>query len=593
MNVLNTKLSYRRVYWLYALILLLFWRPLSAQTDQDLSARDSAVKALERKLTEVNSLRIKDSLKIDLLMQELKLLMETRKSELSSAPAPVDSLLLRQKEEIQRLKAKTGGEPVVFYRDTLFYIYTSLGPYQVRERVADVEKKIRFLYEIPFFFPDSIQIKKTHHLITIQYQDQTISGISTADGLWAGKDMDSLAVEQRDALRKTISRYRSENSLKNNLIRVGELSFILLAVVVLIVLINRLFDYIKHVVQTRENRFLAGVRIRNYELIKREHISVFFVRFMDLLRVLVFLMLFFIAMPVALSIFPSTQNWSGMIREWFWDPLRLIALSIVHYLPNLITITLILVLTRYVLRLFRFFSAEIERGALSINGFHKEWAGPTYALVRFILLMLTLVIIFPYLPGSGSDAFKGMSVFLGILISIGSSSAVANAVAGLVITYMRPFQAGDWIKTGDVTGVVIEKNALVTRIRTINNEDVSVPNSAVLSGHTINYSSLGKKAGLALAVCVKIRYDYAHTLIESLLIHAALRTQDVASSPHPYVFQLSLEELHAVYELNAYTFVPDNMYQIRSDLIRNIQTVFAEAKVEISSTQYVEIREAK
>lgn len=579
-------------YWLYV-FLMLCWHPLAVGVDLDSSARDSAMQTLERKLTEVNSLRVKDSLKIDLLMQELKLLMETRKNELNSTTTPVDSLLLRQQEEIQRLKSKTKGEPVVFYWDTLFYIHTSLGPYQVRERVADVEKKIRYLYDIPFFFPDSIQIKKTHHLITIQYQDQTISGISTADGLWAGKDMDSLAVEQREAIRKTISKYRSENSLKNNIIRVGELSFILLVVVVLIMLINRFFDYVKFVVRTRENRFLAGVRIRNYELIKREHISVFFIRFLDLLRVIIFLLLFFIAMPVALSIFPSTQNWSEMIREWFWDPLRLIALSIVHYLPNLITIILILVLTRYTLRLFRFFSSEIERGALSINGFHKEWAGPTYALVRFLLLMLMLVIIFPYLPGSGSVAFKGMSVFLGILISIGSSSAVANAVAGLVITYMRPFQAGDWIKTSDVTGVVIEKNALVTRIRTINNEDVSVPNSSILSGHTINYSSLGKREGLALAVRVKIRYDYPHALIESLLIHAALRTQDVASSPHPYVFHVSLEELHAVYELNAYTFVPDNMYLIRSDLIRNIQTVFTEAKVEISSTQYVEIREAK
>lgn len=581
------------IYRLAALAVLVCGLSLPGNAGTDSSERDSVVNALERRLSEVHSLRVKDSLKIDLLTQELKLLMETRKIELRSASAPVDSVWLQQKAEIEQLKAKTKGEPVVFYRDTLFYIHTSLGPYQVKERVADVEKKMRYLYEIPFFYPDSIQIRKTHNLITIQYQEQTISGISTADGIWADKDIDSLAVEHRDALRTIIAKYRSENSLKNNLIRVGELSLILLIVIALVVLINRLFGYVKNLVETKENRFLAGVRIRNYELIKREHISIFMIRLLDLLRILAFLMLFFMAMPLAFSIFPSTLKWAGLIREWFWDPLRLIIFSIAQYLPNLITIGLILVLARYTIRLFRFFATEIERGALSINGFHKEWAGPTYALVRFLLLMLTLVIIFPYLPGSGSDAFKGMSVFLGILISIGSSSAVSNAVAGLVITYMRPFQSGDWIKTGDITGVVIEKNALVTRLRTINNEDVSVPNSAILSGHTVNYSSLGKRAGLTIGAHVRIRYDYSHTLIESLLIHAALRTQDVAESPHPYVFQLSLEEAYAIYELNAYTFAPDNMYQIKSDLIRNIQTVFAEAKVELASTRYIEIKGEK
>ena len=164
---------------------------------------------------------------------------------------------------------------------------------------------------------------------------------------------------------------------------------------------------------------------------------------------------------------------------------------------------------------------------------------------------------------------------------------------------MRPFQVGDWIKSGEIIGVVIEKNALVTRLKTINNEDVTIPNSAILSGATMNFSSIGKKNGLALNVHIKVRYansthkcnflnhDYPDNLVEELLIEAALMTNGISPTPHPYVFQLSLNELNALYELNAYTFLPENMYFIKSDLAKNIQNTFKQANIEIYSTQYV------
>lgn len=239
--------------------------------------------------------------------------------------------------------------------------------------------------------------------------------------------------------------------------------------------------------------------------------------------------------------------------------------------------------------MLRFFSLEIERGILKIHGFHPEWAHTTYVLIRMMLWVLALVIMFPHLPGSDSDAFKGISVFLGVLISLGSSSAISNAIAGVVISYMRPFQVGDWIKLGDIIGIVIEKNALVTRLKTINNEDITIPNSSILSGATMNFTSIGKEKGLALNVHVKVRYDYSDNLVEELLIEAALITNGISPHPHPYIFQLSLDERNALYELNAYTFHPENMYFIKSDLVKNIQSTFRQANVEIFSTQYVEI----
>ena len=242
---------------------------------------------------------------------------------------------------------------------------------------------------------------------------------------------------------------------------------------------------------------------------------------------------------------------------YFSEPIKNVGIAIIGYLPHLFYIVIIAVITRYVLKILRFFALEIERGILKIKGFHPEWAHTTYVLARMMLWVLALVIMFPHLPGSDSDAFKGISVFLGVLISLGSSSAISNAIAGIVISYMRPFQVGDWIKSGEIIGAVIEKNALVTRLKTINNKDITIPNSAILSGATMNFTSIGKEIGLALNVQVKVRYDYSDNLVEELLIEAALKTNGISPKPHPYIFQISLSELNAVYELNAYTFHPE------------------------------------
>ena len=314
---------------------------------------------------------------------------------------------------------------------------------------------------------------------------------------------------------------------------------------------------------------------------------------MKLLAILRIIFLFFLLItiiPLIFDIFPSTQYLSKIIVQWISEPIKNVGIAIIGYLPHLFYIVIIVVITRYVLKILRFFALEIERGILKIKGFHPEWAHTTYVLARMMLWVLALVIMFPHLPGSDSDAFKGISVFLGVLISLGSSSAISNAIAGIVISYMRPFQVGDWIKSGEIIGAVIEKNALVTRLKTINNEDITIPNSAILSGATMNFTSIGKEIGLALNVQVKVRYDYSDNLVEELLIEAALKPNGISPKPHPYIFQISLNELNAIYELNAYTFHPENMYFIKSNLTKNIQSTFRQANVEIFSTQYVEIK---
>ena len=553
---------------------------IQAQQPDSLSQQE-----IRKELETIKQFRQKDSIHIAMLLNEIQLLINNEKN----TPSITNSSTTNEKE-IEKLRNKMRGRPIVFEKDTLYYLYTSYGPYDIDTRVKYVEEKLKELYNDPYFVADSIKIKPAGDYLSVMYNDKTITGVSMVDALWENSSQTELAQRYANIIKNTIVKYKEQNSLKSVLIRLAELLLVLFIAFILVWAINRLFDFLKKITLNSEHRFLTSIRIRNYDFIKKPGIVKALVKLLAILRIVFLLFLLITIIPLIFDIFPSTQYLSKIIVQWISEPIKNVGIAIIGYLPHLFYIVIIAVITRYVLKILRFFALEIERGILKIKGFHPEWAHTTYVLARMMLWVLALVIMFPHLPGSDSDAFKGISIFLGVLISLGSSSAISNAIAGIVISYMRPFQVGDWIKSGEIIGAVIEKNALVTRLKTINNEDITIPNSAILSGATMNFTSIGKEIGLALNVQVKVRYDYSDNLVEELLIEAALKTNGISPKPHPYIFQISLSELNAVYELNAYTFHPENMYFIKSDLTKNIQSTFRQANIEIFSTQYVEIR---
>lgn len=553
---------------------------IQAQQPDSLSQQE-----IRKELETIKQFRQKDSIRIAMLLNEIQLLINNEKN----TPSITNSSTTNEKE-IEKLRNKMRGRPIVFEKDTLYYLYTSYGPYDIDTRVKYVEEKLKELYNDPYFVADSIKIKPAGDYLSVMYNDKTITGVSMVDALWENSSQTELAQRYANIIKNTIVKYKEQNSLKSVLIRLAELLLVLFITFILVWAINRLFDFLKKITLNSEHRFLTSIRIRNYDFIKKPGIVKALVKILAILRIVFLLFLLITIIPLIFDIFSSTQYLSKIIVQWISEPIKNVGIAIIGYLPHLFYIVIIAVITRYVLKILRFFALEIERGILKIKGFHPEWAHTTYVLARMMLWVLALVIMFPHLPGSDSDAFKGISIFLGVLISLGSSSAISNAIAGIVISYMRPFQVGDWIKSGEIIGAVIEKNALVTRLKTINNEDITIPNSAILSGATMNFTSIGKEIGLALNVQVKVRYDYSDNLVEELLIEAALKTNGISPKPHPYIFQISLSELNAVYELNAYTFHPENMYFIKSDLTKNIQSTFRQANIEIFSTQYVEIR---
>jgi len=303
------------------------------------------------------------------------------------------------------------------------------------------------------------------------------------------------------------------------------------------------------------------------------------------------LFLTYLYIPIVLSFFSWTQGWADKIFSMILEPLRWLWGGITNIVPDLFFIAAIIVFARYLLKVIRFFFLAIEAGRLQFSGFHQDWARPTYQIARIFVILLAVVMCFPYVPGSHSPAFQGISVFLGVLVSLGSTSAISNTIAGVVMTYMRPFKVGDRVKIVDTVGDVVEKSLLVTRVRTIKNVDVTIPNSLILGTHIINYSAMANDLGLILNTTVTIGYDTPWPQIHRALIEAAGTCAEILKEPKPFVLQTALNDYYVHYELNAYTRNANSMQQIYSELHTAIQISFQRAGIEIMSPAYTSLRD--
>lgn len=349
--------------------------------------------------------------------------------------------------------------------------------------------------------------------------------------------------------------------------------------------------YMFHKYDTWKGTQIKSVKIKSVELLSADRTVEILKLTTRVFRFALFLIVFYLYITISFSLFTFSENWADTLLDYVLKPLNSVFLSIINFLPNLFFIIVLIFVFRYLLRFIKFIFAEVEAGNLTLPGFHVDWAMPTYKIVRFLVLILAVIIIFPYLPGSDSPFFQGVSVFVGILFSLGSTSAIANIVAGVVITYMRPFKIGDRVRIAETTGDVIEKTLLVTRVRTTKNVDITIPNAMVLGSHIINFSSSADEKGLILHTTVTIGYDVPWKKIHELLISAAGETEHVLSEPKPFVLQTSLDDFYVSYELNAYTNNPGMMARIYSELHSNIQDKFNEAGVEIMSPHYSAVRD--
>jgi small-conductance mechanosensitive channel len=504
-----------------------------------------------------------------------------------------DSIRLAdQKHKIEVLKQTAKSYPVAPFNDTLFYINLGVGSFKAEERAAKITNRIQQLYEDDFFKADSLLLVKNENNIEIIYQREIpIMEITELDALWENTQADKLATNYLNKIKQAIIKEKEANSLINWLKRISIIVLIFLGVAFIIYLINKLFNLIANYFRSNTDRFLNGLTIRKVKLLSAAQYNKIVIRFANFIRIVAIILALYLSLPLLFYIFPATKDITNTLLHWILNPAKNILNSILNFLPDIFTIIVVYLFTHYLVRALKYFTKEIEAGNLHVAGFHKEFARPSFNIIRFLLYAFMLVIIFPYLPGSGSPAFQGVSVFLGILLSLGSSSAINNIIAGLVITYMRPFKIGDRVQVGDVVGDVIEKTMLVIRIRTIKNEDITVPNSTVLSSNTINYSANALDKGLIVHTIVTIGYDALWKDVHQALINAALRTALIEKEPAPFVLQTSLDDFYVSYQLNAYTKDANAQAVIYSELHKNIQDCFNEAGIEIMSPHYGALRD--
>lgn len=523
-------------------------------------------------------------------LAEMSLRLELEQSRKRSLE--MDSVKLAgQKRRIDSLRAITQGIPVVVNEDTLFSVYAKrggLGPVDRAELFAQNIDRLGRSYGL---HPDSVYLEPTEHVTDIMYGNKVLVSLTDLDGLWQNMSRAELADAYRQVVVGALHQLKEDHSWA----QLAKRSFWFVLVFVIQYFLYRLTTWLyrrvkKRILRLKDTR-LKPFSIHEYELLNTGMQVKMLTFGANMVRYLVVLLQLLVTVPVLFSIFPQTEDLAIQIFSYLLTPIRAILRGIVDYIPKLFTIIVIYLAIHYVIKVLKYLANEIDSGKLKINGFYQDWAHPTFHIVRFLLYAFMVAMIYPYLPGADSGIFQGISVFVGLIVSLGSSTVIGNIIAGLVITYMRPFKIGDRIKLNETTGNVIEKTAFVTRLQTPKNELVTIPNSFIMSSHTVNYSSSARTIGLIIHSEVTIGYDAPWRKVHGLLMAAAKATPGVLPEPEPFVLETSLSDWYPVYQINAYIRDADQLARIYSDLHQNIQDKFNEAGVEIMSPHYIATRD--
>ncbi len=523
-------------------------------------------------------------------LNEANMRMEMEQMRLQTMAA--DSVKLsQQRQRIDSLRQFTKGVPVIAEGDTLFYLFTKRGGYAPQQRAQMTGAAIEEIGKRFNLRPDSVSIDHSDIVSDLMYGNKVLLSLTDQDALWEGVSRDSLAKERRQNVITKLHEMKAEHSVWRMAKRILYFLLVIVGQYLLFRLTNWLFRKLKVRILRLKDTKIKPVSIQGYELLDAQKQANLLVFLAGIGRYILMGIQLVITVPLIFIIFPQTEGLAYRLLGYIWNPIRNIFVDIIDYIPNLFTIVVIWYAVKYLVRMVLYLAREIEAGRLKFNGFYPDWAMPTFHIVRFLLYAFMIAMIYPYLPGSKSGVFQGISVFVGLIVSLGSSTVIGNIIAGLVITYMRPFKMGDRIKLNDTTGDIIEKTPLVTRIRTPKNEVVTVPNSFIMSSHTVNYSTSAREYGLIIHSEVSIGYDVPWRQVNQILIDAALNTPGVVDDPRPFVLETSLSDWYPVYQINAYIKEAHKMAQIYSDLHQTIQDKFNEAGIEIMSPHYMAVRD--
>ncbi len=551
---------------------------------------ETASQLIEEDRQKADSIKL---IELTLQLEEMKLNEILLKSKLEENNQYFIADSIKKALQIQRidsLRAVTPGVPIVVEGDTLFKIYSARGGHSALDRATTTSELMTKIGHEHTMRRDSVYLLDNDSYIDIMYGDKVIMSVTEQDALWNTTTPQKLAEIYMPIIADKIYLMKTENSFWQMLKR-GALFLLVISIQYLLAkLINYLFSKLRRKIIRFKQQRMKPLEIRGLEILNTHRLCRMMIVLSNFLRYIVLLLLFIITVPLLFSIFPQTENLAYRIFNYILDPIKMVLKAIIEYIPNLFIIAIIWFCVRYIVKGLKYVAHEIQNEKVKISGFYPDWAEPTFNIIRFLLYAFMIAMIYPYLPGSESGVFQGISVFVGVIVSLGSSTVISNFIAGFVITYMRPFKKGDFIKVNDTMGNVIEKSPFITRVRTIKNELVTIPNTFIVSSNTVNYSYSARHYGLIIHTMLTMGYDVPWRKVHELLINAALATRGVLEHPAPFVLETELNDNYMCYQINAYIRNADDMPVIMSDLLQNIQDQFNEAGIELFAPHHFSTR---
>jgi small-conductance mechanosensitive channel len=474
-------------------------------------------------------------------------------------------------------------EPGVVEMDgrTVLEIFAGFKTLPTQTRAANISERLHRLAESGQDVRIEIHETDTSH--DLKAGDRLLMSVFDADAEAVGAPRRALAQDYARRLQAALDRYRVEHSPQALWMALAKAVATVLVAAVVLRLWGRLHRRLKAWIIVRARRGMAAVQRRTYRLVRMEHLRGPLLTLLAGLRLVVWVAVIYAALDLCLSYFPHTRGMAIDMAGLVIGPLSELGRALLAAIPKLIVLAAVFWLVRILLRTSIAFFSRVADGRLRIEGFYADWANPTRRIVNLLIIVAGMMIAYPYIPGSSTDAFKGISIFLGVLLSIGSSGVISNLMTGLTITYMRAFKVGDVIRMGDTLGTVVESSLLVTRLKTPRGLEITVPNSQVMAGQVINYSASGKAY---LNTSVTIGYDAPWRQVHAMLLEAAARTAGVLREPAPFVIQVALEDFYVRYDLNVALAEPVRQARILSELHQHIQDVFNEYGVQIMSPNF-------
>lgn len=480
----------------------------------------------------------------------------------------------------------TQGRPLVIENDTLLTLYASIGGISVQDRIDYAERQIAKLGKSITSNPILAYLLENEYTTDIMARGKVILTITNADALSQNTDRQTLSNLYLTAINSKIAQLHEEYSLASKLKGVVLALIVLAMQIAIIFFTNKLFRRLKYNI-CRKRHQLHPWKFKNYVFFNIYNQVRVYISLVRCVRFIIIAIQLIITILIIFYIFPETKSLAYSMFHHLWTPVRDILDSIIGYIPKLLKIIIIYICFRYINKVLKYFTKEIASGKLHIHGFYDDWAFPTYYIVRVLLYSFMFVMIWPLLPNSDSPVFQGISVFVGLVVSLGSTTVIGNVMAGMVLTYMRSFKVGDEIKLNDgVSGTVIEKTPFVTRIHTTKNKVITIPNSAVMGAYTINYTVSARDEGVIIYSNISASYEVDRLRVEELLIAAALKTKGVLTEQSPYVLVTKLDDFYCYYQINAYTKNIHDIESVYSSLHSNIIDQFHEAGIEILAPHY-------